>query len=186
MTEGLRVTDLCATYDGWPLFTGVSVAVAPGQCLVIDDENDVVRTAFLECIAGARRPDSGHVDVGSVGAVWHADGLPEAVYVAETISKRTGRDPGELLDRIGLGHRADHEPWAMSAGERRRIALEIAFAEDRDVLLLDEPERGLDQAGLQWLRARIDDVLAAGRTIVLATYSDRIAESADQSVTLSG
>lgn len=185
MTEGLRVSELCASYDGWPLFTDVSVVLAPGQCLLIDDENDVVRTAFLECIAGVRRPEHGHVDVGSVAAVWHADGLPEDVAVRESIAARTGGDPEEPLAGLGLAHRAGHEPWAMSAGERRRIALESAFAEDSDVLLLDEPERGLDQSGLRWLRARIDDVLAAGRSVVLATYSDRIAEAAHQSVTLS-
>ncbi|GAB3297665.1 AAA family ATPase [Epidermidibacterium keratini] len=180
----LRVTDLAASYDGWPLFAGVNVQLPIGHLLVVEHDNDVVRTAFLECIAGVRRPDRGSVDADSVTAVWHADGLPENDAVADTISWQTDHDPSELLEEIGLEHRAEHEPWAMSAGERRRIALQIAFVADTDVLVLDEPERGLDLSWLAWVTERIDDVLAEGHVVVMATHNEQLAALADQTLRL--
>lgn len=167
--RGLAVDDL---------LDPVSFDLASGECVAILDEHDLRRTALLECIAGVRAPDAGSVSAPPAAAVWHEDGLPESTAVSESITQRLG-DPAaaeSLLDRLALAHRAGHEPWAMSAGERRRIAVELALSSARELVVLDEPERGLDQASMSWLAARLAEVRDGGAVVVLATYSEWLAD----------
>ena len=134
----------------------------------------------MRCLAGERKPDAGSVSVPPAAAVWHNDGLPEQTAVVETLAERLGSTDAatRLLDAIGLGHRAAHEPWAMSAGERRRIAVELAFRSGCGLILLDEPERGLDKAAVQSLARRIREVTASGAAVVLATHNAWLADTA--------
>lgn len=162
------------------LLAGVSFELGAGECLAIIDEHDVRRTALLQCISGARQPDSGAIDAAASVAVWHDDGLAEQVPVEQTIASRLGAHVDEargLLERIGLAHRAAHEPWAMSAGERRRIAIELALSAQRPLVILDEPERGLDKAALRWLTERVRAARDVGTTIVLATHNEALADA---------
>lgn len=170
----VRVRDLAVT----GLLDGVSFDLLAGQCVAILEEDDVRRTALLECIAGVRRPDAGSVRAPAAAATWHEDGLAEQTAVIDSVADWIGNADAarELLDRLSLAHRAGHEPWAMSMGERRRIAAELALSSGRALIVLDEPERGLDQASLGWLAGRIREVRDAGATIVLATYNERLAD----------
>lgn len=158
--RGLRV-------DG--LIDGLGFDLGAGECLAILDEHDVRRSALLQCLAGVRRPDGGTVTAPAAAAVWHDDGLPDDRPVQETVD-------AVVLERLGLTHRAGHEPWAMSAGERRRIATEAALMAAAPLKILDEPERGLDKSAMRWLAGRITEVRDSGATIVLATHSRWLAE----------
>lgn len=74
-----------------------------------------------------------------------------------------------LIERVGLGARADRRPRTLSGGERQRAALARTLMEDRPVILLDEPFSALDartRAEMQELAAE----LLAGRTVLLVTH----------------
>ncbi|WP_194291317.1 ABC transporter ATP-binding protein [Cumulibacter manganitolerans] len=162
------------------LLDGVGFDLGAGECLVILDEHDARRTALLQVLAGARRPDAGTVHAPPAAAVWHADGLPEQAPVEQSVRDLLGCAPEQaraLLAGLGLAHRATHEPWAMSAGERRRIAVEVALSGPAALVVLDEPERGLDKQSLRWLAARVRAVVDAGRTVVVATYNEWLADA---------
>lgn len=162
------------------LLDDVGFDLAAGECLVILDEHDGRRTALLRVLAGARRADRGTVHAPPAAAVWHADGLPEQTPVEQSVRDLLGCAPEQaraLLARLGLAHRATHEPWAMSAGERRRVALEIALSGPAPLVLLDEPERGLDKPSVRWLAGRIRTVVDDGRTVVVTTYDEWLADA---------
>jgi ABC-type nitrate/sulfonate/bicarbonate transport system ATPase subunit len=160
----------------------ISFDLAGGDCVALIDEDDVRRTALLKVIAGLRPPTLGTVQAPAAAAVWHDDGMPDDEPVIDTVravlaALGSSVDPHELLAGIGLAHRAGHEPWAMSLGERRRIAIEVACRSGAPVVVLDEPERGLDATARRWLQRRVRAVQAEGRVVVMATHDAALAEA---------
>lgn len=89
----------------------------------------------------------------------------------------------ELLDRVGLGHRANHLPRQLSVGERQRVAIARALANDPPLLLADEPTGNLDSATAHAVFDLLDRLRAEqGKTIVLITHDAELAERAQRQV----
>ncbi|AUC53491.1 MAG: ABC transporter ATP-binding protein [Sagittula sp.] len=91
----------------------------------------------------------------------------------------------EMLDKVGLGHRADHYPAQMSGGEQQRVALARALAPEPRILLADEPTGNLDGANGQ----AITDLLFGlsrehGATLVLVTHAPELAALCDRTIHL--
>jgi predicted ABC-type transport system involved in lysophospholipase L1 biosynthesis ATPase subunit len=89
----------------------------------------------------------------------------------------------ELLELVGMSHRANHHPARMSVGERQRVALARALANDPPVLLADEPTGNLDSRTTD----EILDLLAMLQrerelTMVIVTHSQEVADRADRQV----
>jgi energy-coupling factor transport system ATP-binding protein len=95
-----------------------------------------------------------------------------------------GLPPGQydgLLQELGLEPLADHYPRDLSVGERQRVALASILVAEPQILLLDEPTRGLDYAQKVALTAVLRQEKARGRTIIMATHDvELVAECADR------
>ncbi|HSE07839.1 MAG TPA: ATP-binding cassette domain-containing protein [Nocardioidaceae bacterium] len=109
----------------------------------------------------------------------------ENVAVAENIAGVKGAKAGsralEMLERVGLAHRADARPSQLSGGEQQRVSVARALANDPPVLLADEPTANLDASRGRHL-ARLLRKLAEedGRSIVIVSHDDRLREVADR------
>lgn len=94
-------------------------------------------------------------------------------------------DPGEMLERVGLGHRLSHRPGQMSGGEQQRVALARALVKRPRLVIFDEPTGNLDRAtGLEIL-ALLDAVREEEQaTFLLVTHDEAVADRAHRQLVL--
>lgn len=99
--------------------------------------------------------------------------LPQAEAGAGRAQRRART--AELLDYVGLAHRAHHRPSQLSGGEAQRVAIARALANRPRLLLADEPTGELDQATGQQIVGLFERVHADGTTVVVVTHDVAIA-----------
>jgi molybdate transport system ATP-binding protein len=164
------VLELEATTPVGELGLELRLEVGQGECLALAGPSGAGKTSVLRIVAGLRRPERGRVHCG--GQTWldttggvdvpaerrrcgylfqeyalfpHLSALQNVAYPLPGLSRADRRTRAhELLDRFGLGNRANAKPRTLSGGERQRVALARALARRPDVLLLDEPLSALD------------------------------------------
>lgn len=89
------------------------------------------------------------------------------------------------LKRVGLEKRMDHLPSQMSGGQQQRVAIARAVAAKPPVILADEPTGNLDSNSGKEVMRIINELWAEGRTIILITHDDSIAETAHRVIRIS-
>ena len=101
------------------------------------------------------------------GRVRAVDGLDLSVPAGARLNRaRVDR----VLERVGLGDRADDPARGYSLGMRQRLGLAIALLKDPEVLILDEPANGLDPAGIREIRTLVRELAGEGRTVFLSSH----------------
>ena len=95
-------------------------------------------------------------------------------------------DVDAVLQEVRLVPQAAQLPGTLSSGQRRRLALASAFVRPRRLLVLDEPEQRLDEAGLAWLVERLRREKAAGLGVLLASHDSRLVEAVADEVLVLG
>ena len=88
----------------------------------------------------------------------------------------------ELLERVGLAERADHYPAQLSGGQAQRVAIARLLVRPPKVVLADEPTGALDHDNSLRVIAHLRDLADGGASVVVATHSDLVADSADQHI----
>jgi putative ABC transport system ATP-binding protein len=88
----------------------------------------------------------------------------------------------EVLQRLGLGDRIDHEPTEMSGGQQQRVAIARALVTDPALILADEPTGNLDTHSGAEVMALFHELHRSGRTIVLITHEAEVAEQASRQI----
>ena len=205
----LAVVDRVAfSYDGREALRSVSLALRPGEVVALMGRNGSGKSTLLKLLAGLIKPSRGSVSLVLAGqqldtrsaalddivrVVGYVPQNPGALLFKDTVLEelaftRQGHklppDPAAdraLLARLGLASQAERYPRDLSTGQRQRVALAAILVAEPQVLLLDEPTRGLDYAQKAALTAILRELRRQGRTILLATHDvELVARSADR------
>lgn len=200
----LFIDHLCLSTDDTDLITDLTLQLPPGECLAVVGPNGSGKSTLLRTIAGLRRPDSGKVRVGGIIADDSDPAFRAAVSVElgddATFAELTvlehlrlitaaheieAEHALEILADSGIGDLADRFPHTLSTGQRQRFTLCAVFIRPGDLIVIDEPESGLDTDGRAWVADRIDRATTAGASVVIATHSpELVTQCADQTVTV--
>ncbi len=95
-------------------------------------------------------------------------------------SEGVARRAGELLDMVGLAHRAHSAPGTLSGGERQRVAVARALINQPPLLLCDEPTGNLDSGSRDTLLTLLGQLRAGGTTVMVITHDEQVARVADR------
>jgi ABC-2 type transport system ATP-binding protein len=183
------VRDLQKRYDQVVAAQGVSFEIEDGEIFGLLGPNGSGKTTTLECVIGLRQADGGHIEVCGMDARQHPKAVKERIgAVLQTIAlqdKITPREalalfasfytsasaPSALLDRFGLMDKADAPFDSLSAGQRQRLAVALAFVNAPELIFLDEPTTGLDPQSRRDLHGEIAQMKRDGHTVLLTTHN---------------
>ena len=174
----LRVDDLTLARGGVPVLTGLSLALVPGQALILRGPNGAGKTTLLRSIAGLQPPLSGRIEGAEdrVAYAAHADGLKAMLSVTENLAfwaRIFGTsDITPALDAFDLHGLADRLAGTLSAGQKRRLGLARLLVTGRPLWVLDEPTVSLDTGAVALFAAALRAHLAQGGAALIATHID--------------
>ncbi|MEV8039469.1 MULTISPECIES: ABC transporter ATP-binding protein [unclassified Arthrobacter] len=170
--------------DGAPVLEGVNASIGAGEFVALLGASGCGKSTLLNIIAGLEAPTTGALEVPSDGAAFmfqDAALFPwltarENVELALTLrgvgKAERRRTAGELLDLVHLSGAGGKRPHELSGGMRQRVALARALAQDRPLLLMDEPFAALDAITRDLLHDELERVWhETGRTIIFVTHN---------------
>ena len=189
---------------------GVSLSIKSGEFVAIMGQSGSGKSTLMNIIGCLDRPTSGSYRVlGKEAANLSPDELAAlrretfgfifqrynllatataqenvaipSVYAGLPKHERTTH-ANELLQRLGLGDRTDHRPAELSGGQQQRVAIARALVNDPPVILADEPTGALDSRSGDEVLALLKQLHAEGRTIILITHAENVAQNASRIV----
>ena len=177
----------------------VSLDIAPGEFVCLLGASGCGKSTLLNLIAGLEQASAGSIQTPAGGsAVMFQESalMPwltarrnvELALRLRGVPRAQRREAAiALLDTVNLADAAEKRPHELSGGMRQRVALARALAQDRPVLLMDEPFAALDAITRDLLHEELERVWrATGRTIVFVTHNVREAARLGQRVVLLG
>jgi energy-coupling factor transport system ATP-binding protein len=160
-----RVEDLVHRYDTVPAVQGVSLTLCRGQVVALMGRNGSGKTTLLRLISGLMRPQRGTITHDGVAAYVPQDA--DSLLFAPTVDEELRGQSAEVVAPFAAWlHRY---PRDLSSGERQQLAIALMGAR-ADLLLLDEPTRGLDPQVKRALSAYLRTRAGAGAGILVATH----------------
>lgn len=179
-------------YGAATVLDGLSLSVRPGTVVAVLGANGSGKSTLLRIAATLTLPTSGSVAIagvdalkhapearGHIGAVMHSSMLYSDLTVRENLSlfaalcqlDHADTRVEEVATRLRLTGRMDERVRRLSHGYRKRVSIARAILHSPKILLLDEPETGLDGSSLDDLRAIVDDWRSNRRAVVVASHN---------------
>jgi ABC-2 type transport system ATP-binding protein len=164
----------------------VDLDVRAGEMVGLLGPNGAGKSTLLNLLVGLRRTTAGRVELfggdprdptrrRQLGVTPQETGLPATLRVREVVDFVSAHYPDpvpgpELLDRFGIGALARRQTGGLSGGQKRRLAVALAFVGRPRLVILDEPTTGLDVEARHNLWDAIRSFHAEGGTILLSSH----------------
>lgn len=209
----IRCRDIHKRFGTLEVLRGIDLDIAQGEVAAIVGPSGAGKTTLLQILGALSQPDGGTVEiagqtVGSlragelvrlrnerIGFVFQFHHLlPEFTALENVmIPALIGRRPraaaqkraGELLELLGVGHRATHKPAELSGGEQQRVAVARALVNDPAVVFADEPSGNLDSVNREELHRLFFQLRDRfGYTFVIVTHDNDLAAMSDRRIAM--
>lgn len=192
----LRIEDVTKQYRaGKRVLEEISMTFHPGSAIVLKGANGSGKTTFLRLLSGNSYPTSGKIFYGDidihrhpflylshVGLVHDEEGLPLFVTAVELLqwlmkSRKKWDETSEkrihnLFDQLELDEARHEEIGTYSTGMKKKAQIAAALCTEPDLLLLDEPLRGLDLSSREKALGLFSKAVERGAIVLMATHSD--------------
>ncbi len=198
----LEIKGLKKSFSLKPILRGVDLVLDQGERLALLGANGAGKTTLLRILSGLTKPGAGTVRIGGwdiereaqqvrylVGFVGHQPYLYDDLTALENLLffgrmymvKQVQERATELLQRVGLARRSGERAAALSRGQQQRLALARALLHSPKLLLLDEPDAGLDEEGNELLEELLREHTERGGTTLFTTHNfERALKYSDQ------
>jgi ABC-2 type transport system ATP-binding protein len=198
-----RALDATRRYGDVLALDRLNLDVHAGELVGLLGPNGAGKSTLVSLLTGVRRPTSGTVELcggnprhaatrRSLGVTPQETGLPGALRVGEVVDFVRAHYPdplgqAELLARFGLADLVKRQTGSLSGGQKRRVAVALAFVGRPRIVFLDEPTTGLDVEARHALWDAIRQFHADGGTVVLTShYLEEIEALAQRVVVIGG
>ena len=198
-----RAIEVTRRYGDTLALDRVDLTVAAGELVGLLGPNGAGKSTLVNLLTGTRRPTAGRVELCGgdprlaanrrvLGVTPQETGLPASLRVGEVVDfvRAHYADPAprdELLERFGLTDLVRRQTGGLSGGEKRRVAVALAFAGRPRIVFLDEPTTGLDVQARRFLWDTVRAFHADGGTVVLTShYLEEIEALAERVVVIGG
>ena len=209
----IELDNITRSFGSLQVLKGISLSIDRGEIVSITGPSGAGKTTLLQIMGSLDKPDGGKViydgqDITKmsekeisafrnrhIGFVFQFHQLLPEFTALENISipmliagqgmRQANERAKELLELLGLADRADHKPSELSGGEKQRIAVARALANQPDVILADEPSGSLDTKNKEELHKlffSLRDQL--GQTFVIVTHDESLAAMTDRTIRL--
>jgi len=202
------------SHDAPPVhaLAGVDLDIARGQYVAIMGPSGSGKSTLMNVLGCLDRPTAGTYllegqDVAGmdddalsrirgrrIGFVFQSFNLIPQLSVLENVQvplfyqgvpPRVRAEKAEAaLDRVGLGDRVQHRPAELSGGQQQRVAIARALINEPAILLADEPTGNLDSKTGEAILTMLDELHAAGLTLIMVTHDQAVADRTQRTVTL--
>ena len=193
----ISVKQLCKQFGDQEVLRGIDLEVEKGEVICVIGPSGSGKSTFLRCLNLLERPNSGHIWLDGedlmdpkidldrhrtkMGMVFQQFNLfphmtvMQNLTVAPVMVLKKSRQEAEataqaLLDRVGLGDRAQDYPAQLSGGQKQRVAIVRALCMDPEVMLFDEPTSALDPEMVGEVLDVMKELAKAGMTMVVVTH----------------
>lgn len=210
----IEVKNIVKRFGDLEVLHGVSLNICDGEIVSIVGASGAGKSTLLQIMGSLLRADGGEVMIDGVelsalsedrlsdfrnrhiGFIFQSYQLLPEFTATENVmmpmliagGKRSDAEARarELLDLVGMSHRAEHKPEALSGGEQQRVAIARALINRPSVVLADEPTGNLDTATrdeIQRLFVELRD--RTGQTFVIVTHDVALSERSDRTIRMS-
>jgi len=202
----IKVEDVVKSYAEVMVLRRIKFSLQPGEVAVILGANGAGKSTLLRILAMLTQPDSGSIDIygnniakngpqarALTGSVLHSPMLYTDMSVRENLTLFAElyrlKNIDTLIEKnackVGIQSRLDHRVRTLSHGFQKRAALARALMHEPQLLLLDEPESGLDSRSVSYLENVVEEYRSSGRTILMTTHIiEHALEIADKAIVM--
>ena len=203
-TQDIQVINVKKYFKEVKAVDGIDLEIQTGEFVALLGPNGAGKTTLVEMIEGIQKPDAGEILIRGqhwknnqdilhriLGISLQENYFFDKLTVLETLTLFAsfyglrGQRISGMLELTGLQEKRKEYVKNLSGGQRQKLALGIALLNDAQILLLDEPTRGMDWPEKEALASFLRRLTAEGRTVVIATHDvELVARCADRVIVL--